>query len=176
MTWSGHYSRLQDEKSIKPPAEIGANPIFPDKITDPALLVHLLRHTKKGQEFLNPGQTPVLGADQQVYALLKQLQWKFPEEFGEHKFVIMLGGLHIEDKIYLMLGKVIRGSGWEWAMAKADILTSGRLSSALDDNHIERSRYVQKVSLAAFSILKYEAYTAYCFDNQNKDPNDTFEK
>ena len=100
VTWAGHFSHMQEDKSIKPPAEIGMCPIFPDKITDPALLVHLLKQTKKGIEFINPGQTPVLGADQQVYTLLKQLQWEFPDQFDEDKIVIMLGALHIEDKIY----------------------------------------------------------------------------
>lgn len=176
VTWSGHYSRLLDDNSIKPPAEIGANPIFPDKITDPALLIHLLKHTKKGTQFLNHGQTPVLGADQPVYALLKQIQWKFPEAFGEDKFVIMLGALHIEDKVYQMLGKVIRESGWEWVMTKADIFTSGRTSSALDEHHIKRSRYAHQVSIAAFSILREEAFSQYCLENQGTCPVNTFVK
>ena len=70
-----------------------------------------------------------------MFTLLKQLQWKYPDEFGEDKLVIMLGGLHIEDKVYKMLGKLIRGSGWEWALTKADIFTSGRVSSTLDESH-----------------------------------------
>ena len=66
-----------------------------------------------------------------------QLQRKYPDEYREDKLVVMLGGLHIEDKVYKMLGKLIRGSGWEWALTKADILTTGRVSSALDESHIK---------------------------------------
>ena len=158
-TWAGHFASQQQLNSILPPAEIGMCPLFPDKITNQALLSHLIRLCQKGTEFLNPGQTPVLGADQQVFTLLKQLQWKYPDEFGEDKLVVMLGGLHIEDEVYKMLGKLIRGSGWEWALTKADIFTSGRVSSALDESHIKRSRYAHQVSLAAFSILQNDAYT-----------------
>ena len=74
-----------------------------------------------------------------------------------------------------MLGKLLRGSGWEWAMTKADIFTSGRTASTLDENHIKRSRYAHQVSLVAFAILQDEAYSAYCISNQGKGPNDTIE-
>ena len=44
---------------------------------------------------LNPGQTPVAVFDQLLYALAKQIQWKWPETHGEHKLVVLFGGLHI---------------------------------------------------------------------------------
>ena len=68
---------------------------------------------------------------------MKQIQWVFPEEL-EDKLVLMLGILHIEDKVNGMLGKVLKGSGWEWAMTKADVFSSGRVSSSLSDGHIKR--------------------------------------
>lgn len=63
-----------DEESVKPRAEIGVLPLFPDKAATPAMMKHAMELTKKGTEFLNPGQTGVLGADQPLYAILKQLQ------------------------------------------------------------------------------------------------------
>ena len=45
---------------------------------------------------LNPGQVPVIAADQPLFAMAKQVQWHWPEKYGEDKFVIMFGGLHIE--------------------------------------------------------------------------------
>lgn len=45
---------------------------------------------------LNPGQSPVLAADQPLYALAKQIQWTWPTTLGEKHFVVMFGGLHIE--------------------------------------------------------------------------------
>ena len=176
VTWSGHFSQLQDEIAVKSAAIIGMCPIFPDKVTDPALLKHVMRLTKAGTEFLNPGQTPVLGADQQPYPTMKLIQWTYPEELGEDKMVLMLGTMHIEDKVYGMLGKVLRGSGWEWAMVKANIFTSGRVSSSLNDNQIKRSRYEHQVSLVAFSQLKWEAYTEYCLENEGQGPALMFEK
>ncbi len=47
-------------------------------------------------KYLNPGQVPVLAADQPLYALAKQIQWSWPSTLGEDKYVIMFGGLHVE--------------------------------------------------------------------------------
>ena len=138
VMWSAHFSQLQDENAVKPAAIIGVCPIFPDKVTDPGLLKHAMKLTKDGIAFLNPGQTPVLGVDQQHYPVMKQIQWTYPDELGEDKMVLMLGTMHIEDKGNAVIGKVVRGSGWEWAMVKANIFSSGRVSSSLNDNHIKR--------------------------------------
>jgi hypothetical protein len=62
--------------------------------------------------FLTPWQTSVLGADQPLYAFFKQIQWQYVEELGENKLVIMMGALHIEDKIYGVIDKLLRDSGW----------------------------------------------------------------
>ena len=46
--------------------------------------------------FLNPGQVPVITFDQPLFTIAKQIQWKWPDVYGEDKFVIIFGGLHIE--------------------------------------------------------------------------------
>ena len=46
--------------------------------------------------FLNPSQVPIIAADQPIYAVAKKVQWHWLEFYGEDKFVIMFGGLHIE--------------------------------------------------------------------------------
>ena len=61
--------------------------------------VATVRHVMKVKEtltYLNRDQIPVITADQPIYAVLKQIQWQWPEQSGENKFVIMFGGLHIE--------------------------------------------------------------------------------
>ena len=45
---------------------------------------------------------------------------------GEDKFVMHLGALHVEDKCQVMLGKMLRGSDWDTALAHADVLSCGR--------------------------------------------------
>lgn len=161
VTWSGFNSQLMDDASIKPKAEIGILPLFPDKAASASMMKHTMEIVKTTTEFINPGQTPVLGGDLPLFAICKQLQWEFPDTLGEDKFVMQLGALHIEDKCQLMMGKVLRGSGWDRALAQADVLSSGRAQSALDDHHIKRTRYAHQVSLVSLSHLKQNAYLQY---------------
>ena len=71
------------------------------------MMKHTMETVKENTKFINPGQTPVLGPNQPLYALCKKLQWHFPYILGEDKFVMQLGALHIEDKCQLMMGKIL---------------------------------------------------------------------
>ena len=42
VTWAGNFSQQQEIDSIRPQAEIGISPVFPNKITEPALLAHIM--------------------------------------------------------------------------------------------------------------------------------------
>ena len=164
VTWLGFHSKLQEVGSVKLPAEIGILPLFPDKSTDPGIIKHAMLIVKKSIAFLNPVQTPVLGADQPLYGIAKQLQWQFPEILGEDVYVLMMG--FIEDKGQLMLGKFIRGSGWEWAMTTAEVFTAGRVASTLDEHHLKRTRHAHQISLITLSLLKQKTYYIYCEEVQ----------
>ena len=50
----------------------------------------------KATEHVNPGQFPVLTVDQPLYAIAKEIQWSWPSTYGEEKYVVLMGGLHIE--------------------------------------------------------------------------------
>ena len=60
------------------------------------MIKHSMDIVKTSVQYLNPGQIPVLAADQPLFALAKQIQWTWPATHGEDKFVIIFGGLHIE--------------------------------------------------------------------------------
>ena len=75
--------------------------------------------------FLNPGQTPDMAVDQPLIALAKQIQWQWPNTYGEDKFIVMFGGLHIEMAAFRLLGDLLKGSGWTGALTEAGIATSG---------------------------------------------------
>ena len=74
----------------------------------------------------------------------------------------MMGALHIEDKMHLMIGKLLRDSGWATILSHAQVLTSGRAQSALNEHHIKRTRYAHQVSLMSLYLLKQTAYSEYC--------------
>ena len=60
------------------------------------MVAHFMGVKRKLIQHLNPTQIPVITGDQPVYALMKQVQWQFPNELGEEHFLVGMGGLHIE--------------------------------------------------------------------------------
>ncbi|KAL8558995.1 hypothetical protein ACOMHN_039751 [Nucella lapillus] len=162
ITWSGYNSMLASDDSVKPPAEIGVYPLFPEKAASASSMKHAMELTMQATEFLNKGQISVLGADQPLYALIKLIQWQYPDTLGEDKLVAMMGALHIEDKLHLMMGKLLLDSGWATVLSQAEVLTSGRAQSALNEHHIKRTRYAHQVSLMSLHLLKQTAYSEYC--------------
>ena len=99
------------------------------------------------KQFLNQGQTPVLGCDQPLCAIAKQLQWSHPEALGEDKLVLMLGALHIEGKMHGMISKLLKGCRWSDILTQAHVLTSGKAQSVLNKHYIKRTRYAHHVSV-----------------------------
>ena len=91
-----------------------------------------MKITKKTINFLNPLQTPADVSDQPVYALTKEVQWKMPNEFGEHQYFAMLGGLHIEQCLLVIHGQLIKGSGLHEILNKnhLSIMSTGAVVNA----------------------------------------------
>jgi hypothetical protein len=117
-------------------------------------------------QYLNPGQTPVIACDQPLYALAKQIQWTWPEDLGEGKYVVLLGGLHIEMAALKTLGDWLDNSGWTAALEQANIATSGKADSFLKATHLGRTRHAHQVTACALYVLMHKAFVA-------EDRNDT---
>ena len=54
-------------------------PLFLEGIHTVALIKHSMDMVNNAVEYLNPGQTPVIAFDQPLYALAKQILWKWPQ-------------------------------------------------------------------------------------------------
>ena len=56
-----------------------------------------------------------------LFAIVKQIQWTWPDLYGEDKIVIMFGGLHVEKTVLIVLGKLLEGSGWTEALTQVNV-------------------------------------------------------
>ena len=105
VSWSAYHADIQ--QTVIPPAAINALlPLFLDNAHSAAMIRHSMDLVRAAVHHLNPGQVPVLAADQPLYALAKEIQWTWPDSHGEDHFVIMFGGLHIEMAV-LKVGPLI---------------------------------------------------------------------
>ncbi len=95
LSWSAYHASIQE--TVIPPAAINALlPLFLDSAHSVAMIKHSMIIVQKAVQHLNPGQVPILAADQPLYALAKQIQWTWPDTLGKDHFIVMFGGLHIE--------------------------------------------------------------------------------
>ena len=112
---------------------------------------------KKIANFFNPSQTPVDTCDQQVYALIKTIQWMYPETLSFGQYFSILGGLHNEQSALAMHGEINKCNGLEKILSSNDLSFNGTLA-LVDVNDIKRAHYcLQVASCAVFRKLK-DAY------------------
>lgn len=62
-------------------------PLLNDEIATPAMVRHMMDIIVIATAKLNGYQEPVITCDQPVYAIGKQLQWKFPDKYGEDHII-----------------------------------------------------------------------------------------
>ena len=111
---------------------------------------------KKAVTVVNPAQVPVIACDQPLFKIAKQIQWMWPEEYGEESFVIMLSDLHIKMALLKALGDLLDGSGWTSALVQAEIGTAGTSNSFL-----EKTAAARQITACALYKLWQASYVEW---------------
>ena len=157
--WSAYHASQEDPNNQNAlPVIESMLPIFHETSTDPQMVKHGMGLIQKITQHLNPGQIPILTVDQPLYAVGKKIQWTFPNEFGEDKFVLMMGGLHIEMALWKALGDLLSGSGWPEVVAESGIATTGTATSFIRASDPMKTRYAHQVTVVVLNILLQDMY------------------
>ena len=161
ISWSAYHADAH--QAVIPPAAITALlPLFLDNAHSVAMIRHSMDIVKAAVQHVNPGQIPVLAADQPLYALAKEVQWTWPATYGEDHFVIMFGGLHIEMAMLKLLGDWLEDSGWTNTLVQADIANSGTANSFIHARHVTKTRHAHQLTAASLYTLLQQAYSEDC--------------
>lgn len=160
VSWSAYHANRQ-EADIRPVSPIFLMPLFTEPANSVAMIAHAMKLVADAIEHLHPGQSPVITMDQPLYSIAKQIQWTWPDTFAEDKFVVMMGGLHIEMNVMKLLGDFLTGSGWTAVLVQSEVTTSGRAEAILKGSHVTRSRYVHQVTAATLHLLQVSAFQKY---------------
>ncbi len=166
IAWAAYHASHQPSMR-DPPALRALLPLFYEKSATPAMVKHGMDVQKQAVEYLNPGQIPVTTFDQLLFALAKLVQWKWPNIYGEKKYVVMLGGLHTEMALWNTLGDVLEDSGWTTALAEAEVASTGIAASFVKVAHLTRTRHAHQITLLALKMLQHEAFVqSGCHDSE----------
>ena len=160
ISWAAFHACHQPATAYVP-AVISLLPMFYENAHSIAMILHAMNMIKAAVNHVNPGQTPVITLDQPLFALGKLIQWSWPSTHCEKKFVLILGGLHIEMASFKLLGDWLDGSGWTSALVAAEVATGGVADSLIKATHIARTRRVHQVTAGSLFILQSKAYGDY---------------
>ena len=155
MSWASYHASNQIICEDTPTTLTQLMPLFYEKAASAAMVKHGMDVQRQATEFLNPGQIPV---DAPLYALAKLVQWKWPNTHGEDKYVVMLGGLHIEMAKWSTIGDYLEASGWTTALTQAGVASSGTADSFLKASHLSRIRQGHQISALALAKLQEDAF------------------
>ena len=90
-------------------------------------------------------------------------------QYGEEKYVVMMGRLHIEMALLSAMGYWLDGSGWVAVMTTANVTTEGRADALQKGSYTSRAQWAHQVTAAALYILQKRAYTTYQEDSTTTD-------
>ncbi|KAL9954616.1 hypothetical protein ACROYT_G042180 [Oculina patagonica] len=148
ITWAAYHSRNQQQTNDLP-AITALLPLFYKKADTPAMIKHGMDVIREATSFLNPGQLPVITLDQPLFALAKSIQWQWPVEYGEDRFVVMFGGLHLEMAMWSTVGDLLDVSGWTTILTEVEVASSGEAQGLLRASHLTRTSLKQEAYLAS---------------------------
>ena len=123
------------------------------------MIKHALDVIWNAVNHLNEDQPVVVALDQPLYAIAKKIQCQWPEEYGIHRFVILMGGLHVEMPLLSSLGDWLDASGWINALVNSSVATAGVAQSFVYGNKVSRTRYAHQVTVVALDILLRRVHT-----------------
>ena len=126
-----------------------------------AMLRHSMNVIKKSIDFLNPGQISVITVNQPLYSVVKQIQWNWPDTYGEDQFVIIPGDLHIE---MATLGNWLEDSGCCDALSEAGIASPGVANGFLTGSNVKRSRHAHEVTASTLFFLQRKLFRLFKAD------------
>lgn len=163
ISWAAFHASLQvsqlpEDRNV---ALTSLLPLFPDEAKSVAMIRHSMDIVKTAVDVLNPGHIPVLTCDKPLYTLAKQIQWSWPTTYGEDRFIVMFGGLHIAMASLKVLGDLLEGSGWTEALVQAGVPTSGTADSFRKASHVTRTVRAHQVTASSLYLLQQSAYRKY---------------
>ena len=157
ISWSALHASRQPQLA-RTTSHTALLPLFIDSAHPVAMIRHSIDVVNNAVEHVNRGQTTVVTLDQPLFALAKQIQWKWPDKYGEDKMVVMFGRLHIEMAALKMLGDWLLGSGWVQELMQAEIAMPGTADSFLRAAHVTRTIIAHQITATALHILQHRAH------------------
>lgn len=129
-TWAGYHA-TNSNVTLEPVAINSILPLFHENSTSVSMVKHAMNLAVNLTIYLNSNQIPIFCADQPLYALVKLVQWNWPDLYSERQFVALFAPFHIEQSFLRVIGQFMDGSGWLNVIVNSGIITQGSAEAIL---------------------------------------------
>ena len=82
-------------------------------------------------------------------------------QYGEDKYVIMFGGLHIKMTAFKSIGTLLKDSGWTSALVEVGVASPGTAESFLSASSVTRTWYAHQITVCGLYEFMKDAYNVY---------------
>ncbi|KAL2091604.1 hypothetical protein ACEWY4_013867 [Coilia grayii] len=154
--WSGFISSTHNPP--KKLTTIDYHPLINHPITEYSTIQECLRAAEEatnevGQEYV------ITTFDMGVCIKALPLIWQNPERYKKH--VMLPGTFHLECAFMKMLGKKMKGSGFEDILLEAGLISGGSLAGVMQGKNYDRAIHCHKIMLEALELLLFEEFTQH---------------
>ena len=153
--WSSYHARKQ-RNIVKMKDTSSIMPLIREKVHTLDTQYHCMKIIRDTIAEINCQQTPLDVCDQPVYALTKQIQWMFPDDF--RNYFSLFAGMHVEKFLLVIVGQYTKGSGLEKILGKSNLSVIGLENIMVNASDIKRARYALQVSACAIFKKLQEAH------------------
>ena len=141
-------------------------PLLQDETHSVATIKHALQKIRETVRFLNPGQIPVVTADQPLYSLAKQIQQKIGQSTKRIRLSCEMAALK-------SIGTLLHDSGWTSALVEASIASSFTAEAYLSASSVTRTRQAHQ-GTACHSRVSLQTLLPAVFPLLATNPNQFF--
>ena len=148
-------------------------PMFCEDSKSDAMIKRSMDMIWKAVNYLNKGQHIVAALDQSMCVIAKRVQRQWPEQYGTHRFLIILGGLKVEMVYLSTLEDWLDCSDCVAAITTSEIAEGGVAESFLSGSKVSKTRYAHQVTLCALEVPLIRAYKEETLANPFKNGKET---
>ena len=130
-------------------------PVSTEQFATISNIAHVMKNALLITELVIPGQTGLIAFDQPPYTIARSLQMIYPLLFRRRRVFIDFGALHIEMNFQLILGKLLKDSGWTYLLRQANICSP---DSCLGHTNAMKTRNSHTISACALSMLQVDSF------------------
>ena len=126
--------------------KIGYSPVFPDKITDDNVCLHIMETALKALQSAELKQSTIpIFCDNGVYPKLRQVKAEFPEKF--QAVTVMIGSFHFMMAYMGSIGKLFGNLGYSEILLESKIFGNGDTSSTVKAALAGKAWELSRISL-----------------------------